>query len=135
MNIRIQAARKGHPDISVVRCCELLKVNRSTVYYQSNHPDEDDIWLMNLIRDIWLQYPFYGYRKIARELRVVYNHIVNHKRVLRLMNVMGIEALRPKPKTSLKVAGHVVYPYLLRNMEITRPNQVWMVYLTSIKFK
>jgi putative transposase len=135
MSIRIQAARKDHPSISVVRRCELLKVNRSTVYYQSDQPDEDDIWLMNLIRDIWLQYPFYGYRKITRELRVVYNHITNHKRVLRLMNVMEIEALRPKPKTSIKMAGHVIYPYLLRNIEITRPNQVWMVDLTYIKFK
>jgi putative transposase len=135
MNIRIQAVRQDHPAISVVRRCELLKVNRSTVYYQSDKPDEDDIWLMNLIRDIWLQYPFYGYRKITRELRVVYNQLINHKRVLRLMNVMEIEALRPKPKTSIKMAGHVIYPYLLRNMEITRPNQVWMVDLTYIKFK
>ena len=67
----------------MLRRCELLKVNRSTVYYESEKPDEDDIWLMNLIRDIWLQYPFYGYRKITRELRIVYNHIVNHKRVSR----------------------------------------------------
>lgn len=135
MSIRIQAARKDHPALSMTRRCELLKVNRSTVYYQSDKPDEDDIWLMNLIRDIWLQYPFYGYRKITRELRVVYDHIINHKRVLRLMNAIGIEALRPKPKTSIKMAGHVIYPYLLNNMEITHSNQVWMVDLTYIKFK
>jgi putative transposase len=135
MSIRIQAARADHHTISVVRRCELLKVNRSTVYYQSDEPDQEEIWLMNLIRDIWLQYPFYGYRKITRELRVVYGHMVNHKRVLRLMNAMEIEALRPKPKTSIKMAGHVIYPYLLRNMEITHPNQVWMVDLTYIKFK
>lgn len=135
MNIRLQAARKDHPAISIIRRCELLKVNRSTVYYRSNQPEEGDIWLMNLIRDIWLQYPFYGYRKITRELRVVYQHAVNHKRVLRLMNDMGIEALRPKPKTSIKMAGHVIYPYLLRNMDIHHTNQVWMVDLTYIKFK
>lgn len=135
MNIRIQAARKEHSMISMIRRCELLKVNRSTVYYQSNEPNENEILLMNLIRDIWLQYPFYGYRKITRELNIVYNKHVNHKRVLRLMNVMEIEALRPKPKTSLKMAGHVIYPYLLRNMNITRANQVWMTDLTYIKFK
>ena len=135
MNIRLAAARKKHPIISVAHRCELLKVNRSTVYYQSVHPDDDDIWLMNLIRDIWLQYPFYGYRKITRELHVMYNQQVNRKRVLRLMNIMEIEALRPKPKTSLKMAGHVIYPYLLRNIEITHVNQVWMVDLTYIKFK
>lgn len=135
MNIRIEAARKDHPTISVVRRCALLKVNRSTVYYHSDQLDEDELWLMNLIRDIWLQYPLYGYRKITRELRVVYSHIINHKRVLRLMNAMEIEALRPKPKTSIKMAGHVIYPYLLRNMEITSPNQVWMVDLTYIKLK
>jgi putative transposase len=135
MNIRIQAARKDHPDISLIRRCELLKVSRSTAYYQPIQSDEDDIWLMNLIRDIWLQYPFYGYRKITYELRIVYHHKVNHKRVLRLMHVMDIEALKPKPKTSLKMAGHVIYPYWLRNMEITRPNHVWMVDLTYIKFK
>lgn len=66
MNIRIQAARKEHSMISMIRRCELLKVNRSTVYYQSNEPNENEILLMNLIRDIWLQYPFYGYRKITR---------------------------------------------------------------------
>ena len=135
MSTRIEAACKDHPAISMTRRCELLKINRSTAYYQSDKPDKDDIWLMNLIRDIWLQYPFYGYRKITRELHVVYDHIINHKRVLRLMNIMGIEALRPKPKTSIKMAGHVIYPYLLRNMEITRSNQVWMVDLTYIKFK
>lgn len=135
MNLRVEAARHHCPDISLARRCELLKVSRSSVYYQSEPSEADEIELMNLIRDIWLQYPFYGYRKITCELRVVYQQMVNHKKVLRLMNLMDIEALRPKPKTSMKMAGHVIYPYLLRNLKIVKVNQVWMTDLTYIKFK
>lgn len=135
MNLRVEAARHHHPGISLVHRCELLKVSRSTVYYQSEQSETDEIELMNLIRDIWLQYPFYGYRKITCELRVVYQQMVNHKKVLRLMNLMDVEALRPKPKTSIKMAGHVIYPYLLRNLKIVKVNQVWMSDLTYIKFK
>jgi putative transposase len=94
---------------------------------------EGEVFLMNLIRDIWLKRPFYGYRRITKELQIVYHYEVNRKRVKRLMSVMGIEALYPKPKTSQKSLKNVVYPYLLRELTIDRVNQVWMVDITYIK--
>jgi putative transposase len=133
MKTRIAAALLEHPDISKTRRCQLLCVNRSTLYYKPVHLEEDDIFLMNLIRDIWLKRPFYGYRRITKELQVVYQHNVNRKRIKRLMSMMGIEALYPKPKTSLKSLENAIFPYLLRGLSIDRVNQVWMVDITYIK--
>jgi putative transposase len=88
---------------------------------------------MNLIRDIWLAYPFYGYRKITIILRRDYKKEINKKRVLRLMQEAGIQAIYPKPKLSMGNKAHKVYPYLLKDMRITKPNQVWMVDITYLK--
>ena len=138
MNVsdRIQLARSGYQDLSKVQLCRLLSVNRSSIYYEA-HPlnEEDDVWLMNLIRDIWLSKPFYGYRKITFELRVKYKLSINKKRVLRLMQIMKIQALYPKPNTSAKAKDSKVYPYLLRDLTINRINQVWMVDITYLRFK
>ncbi len=82
------------------------------------------------IRDIWEACPFYGHRKIAE---VFDGHVVNHKRVRRLMKAMGIAALYATPKTSQAGRDHVVYPYLLRGVDIIRPDQVWQVDITYIK--
>ncbi len=82
---------------------------------------------MNLMRDIWLSKPFYGYRKITCELRIKYNLQVNSKRVLRLMQQMDIQALYPKPHTSAKAKNAGVYPYLLKDLTIHCVNQAWMV--------
>ena len=94
-----------------------------------------DIFLMNLIRDIWLKRPFYGYRRITKELQVIYRYNINRKRVKRLMSFMCIEALYPQPKTSIKAPENAVYPYLLRDLNIKHVNQVWMVDLTYIKLE
>jgi putative transposase len=133
MKTRIAAALVEHPDINKSRRCRLLDVNRSTLYYKPVSIEEDDIFLMNLIRDIWLKRPFYGYRRTTKELQVIYHYNINRKRVKRLMSLMGIEALYPKPKTSLKALENAIYPYLLRNLNINHVNQVWMVDLTYIK--
>jgi len=133
METRIAAALAEHPEIPKLRRCQLLGVNRSTLYYQPVSVKEDNILLINLIRDIWLRRPFYGYRRLTKELQMIYRYPVNHKRVKRLMNVMGIEALYAKPKTSLKTTKNAVYPYLLRHLKIDRANQVWMVDITYIR--
>ena len=88
--------------------------------------------MMNRIRDIWEARPFYGYRKIAEVLRRA-GHVVNHKRVRRLMKAMGIAALYATPKTSRPGRDHVVHPYLLQDLDIVRPGQVWQVDITYIK--
>lgn len=133
MKMRTVAALAEHPAINKAQRCRLLGVNRSTLYYKPIHLEDDDILLMNLIRDIWLKRPFYGYRRITKELRAVYQYKINHKRVKRLMSMMGIEALYPRPKTSLKARESAIYPYLLRDIKIDRANQVYMVDITYIK--
>lgn len=90
---------------------------------------------MNLMRDIWLSKPFYGYRKITCELRIKYNLQVNSKRVLRLMQQMDIQALYPKPHTSAKAKNAGVYPYLLKDLTIHCVNQAWMVDITYLRVK
>ena len=118
--------------MSLRRQCALLNINRSTVYYRRRSGTDDEVDMMNRIRDIWEACPFYGYRKIAEVLRRD-GHVVNHKRVRRLMGVMGIAALYATPKTSRPGRDHVVYPYLLRGVDIVRPDQVWQVDITYIK--
>jgi putative transposase len=105
-------------------------VHRSALYYQ-HKDDEVDIWLINLIRDIWLQYPFYGYRKIKIVLKIENNLEVNNKRVLRLMQIAGIQAIYPKPHLSKANPAHRKFSYLLRDIKITRANQVWMVDISA----
>lgn len=129
MSQRIEIVKTQRGELSIVKACQLLNVARSSVYYDSTRPD-DAVWLMNLIRDIWLHYLFYGYRKIAWELRVVHATIVNSKRVLRLMQVMKIQALYRKPRTSVKQKGALVCTYLLKDLPIVRVDQAWMIDIT-----
>lgn len=120
-------------EISVRHQCELLDVPRSTVYYASSEVTENEMNLLNEIRDIWERRPFYGYRRITQELKFL-GHSVNHKRVQRLMQVGHIQAMYPGPNTSRRNKLHAVYPYLLREMIIEKPNQVWMVDITYLRF-
>ena len=108
----------------------MLSVSRSTLYYQENPPAMDDVELLNKIRDVWTRYPFYGYRRITKELRADGVN-VNRKRVQRLMGLGGIQAIYPGPNTSRRQKLHAVHPYLLRGMTITQPNQAWMVDISA----
>lgn len=112
--------------LSVRRRCELLGINRSTLYYKEKSATIDDIDLLNAIRDIWERYPFYGYRRITKELRAQ-GIKANRKRVARLMAWSGIHAIHPGPNTSKRNKLHAIYPYLLRDLKITCPDQVWQV--------
>lgn len=130
---RLKLVDKSHQYLSISKQCELLGVNRSTLYYQAIiKVDAKDVELMNEIRDIWLSIPFYGYRRITKELKAK-GHKINRKKVQRLMGIAGIQAVYPKPKTSIKDKDHEIYPYLLKNMEINRVNQVWQVDITYLK--
>ncbi len=123
---------KNHEQLSLRRQCELLNVNRSTLYYEEEKAAIDDVTLLNEIRDIWVRYPFYGYRRITKELKFL-NYDINRKRVQRLMQEGGIRAIFPGPNTSRRNKQHAIYPYLLRNLKINRANQVWMVDITYLK--
>jgi putative transposase len=116
----------------VVRQCQLLGVNRSGLYYQPKGLSDEDLVLMKLIDRQYLATPFYGARKLAVALKKQEGLTVNRKRVRRLMRVMGIRAVYRRPRTSKQTPGHKVYPYLLRDLKITRPNQVWAADITYI---
>ena len=124
----------NHPDISIRRQCELLGLNRSTYYYAPTASSELNLHLMRLIDEQYLKTPFYGWPRMTAHLRRE-GHPVNHKRVQRLMRIMNLQAIGPKPKTSVADKGHRIYPYLLRGVEIRRPNQVWSADITYVPMR
>jgi putative transposase len=123
-----------HRRLSVARQCELLGLPRSTAYYEPAEESEEDLRLMRRIDEQYLETPFYGSRRMAAWLQSV-GERVNRKRVQRLMRVMGIEALYPKRRTTMRGAGHKIYPYLLRDLAITRPDQVWSTDITYVPLR
>lgn len=114
----------NYPELSVRRQCELIGLNRSTLYYQPVMESPLNLQLMRLIDEQYTRTPFYGWPRMTAHLRRN-GHDINHKRVQRLMRLMGLQAIYPKRRTSVAAKGHKVYPYLLRNLAITRCNQVW----------
>lgn len=121
-----------HPVLSVRRQCELIGVNRSSLYYKAVEVDEESLMLMSLIDEQYTKTPFYGSRKIRVFLQNL-GYWINRKRVQRLMQEMGICGICPGPNTSKKQQEHKVYPYLLKGLAITRPNQVWSTDITYIR--
>jgi putative transposase len=118
-----------HKELSIVRQCALLGLAHSTWYYRPAGESAENLALMRAIDEQYLRTPFYGSRKLAVVLRV------NRKRIQRLMRVMGIEAIYPKRRTTWPGAGHKIYPYLLRNVEVTRPDQVWASDITYVPLR
>lgn len=108
------------------------EIARSTVYYQpAPAVSAEDLDLMRQIDEIYLKWPFYGTRRIRNEL-IRRGYRVNRKRVQRLMRLMGLQAIYPRRRTSQPAPGHRIYPYLLRDLSINRPNQVWATDITYI---
>ena len=120
--------------VSVVQQCVLAGVSRATVYAQQKpkRVDELDLLYSRLIDAQYTQRPFYGTRRMVVFLQTL-GHIVNRKRVQRLMRLMGLAGMAPGPNTSRVHAEHKVYPYLLRGIGIVRPNQVWSTDITYIR--
>jgi len=118
-----------HPELSIARQCALLGLSRSTRYYRPVGESAENLALMRRIDELYLRFPFYGSRKFSELLGV------NRKRVQRLMRRMGIEAIYPKRRTTWPAAGHQIYPYLLRNVAILRPDQVWSSDITYIPLR
>jgi len=123
---------QDHPEISVRRQCALLGVNRSGLYYQPLGENEESLTLMRLIDEEYTRHPFLGSRRI-REWLCGRGYQVGRNRVQRLMQLMGIEAVYPKPKLSQPGEAHKVYPYLLNGVEVTRVNQVWSTDITYVR--
>jgi putative transposase len=117
--------------VAVKRQAELLDLGRSSVYYTPRPLSERDLGLMRRLDELHLQLPFYGSRKLTRELRKE-GHDVGRRHVVTLMRRMGIEALYRKPRTSIPARAAAIYPYLLTNLAIERPNQVWASDITYL---
>lgn len=117
--------------LTIKRKCELPGIERTGMYYKAKDRTEEDLEIMKLMDEIHMEYPFMGSRMIRDKL-LEKGHVVNRKKVRRLMREMGISAVCPKPGTSKRNRMHRVYPYLLRNFKIERPNQVWAADITFI---
>jgi putative transposase len=121
--------------IPLWRQCELLGLSRSTFYYSARGEDELNERLMRLLDEQYMRTPFFGVERMTQQLNrdLADEGIrVNEKRVRRLMRLMGLEAIYPKPRTSVANAQHLVFPYLLRDLAIERPDQVWCTDITYI---
>lgn len=120
------------PNASVMRQCQLLHISRASFYYKHKPIAAEDLELMRLIDEQYLKTPSWGYRSMRNHLRRL-GFKINRKKVQRLMRLMGLEAIYPKPKTSRPHPQHKVYPYLLKNLKIDRCNQVWAADITYIQ--
>jgi putative transposase len=123
-----------HPEIPIYRQCELLGLSRSSFYYKPVGVSEYNLLLMDMIDRKYTEHPFYGILRMTAWLHSE-GHQVNHKRVQRLMRLMGLKAIYPKPKLSRSECVSQRYPYLLRGLVIKRPNQVWGTDITYIRLK
>lgn len=133
MNHKLTLIEKGHPKLSIREQCELLQLNRSSVYWDRKpEVSEEDIVVMNAIDELYTKRPYFGVRRITNHL-VTPGITVNHKRIHRLMQVMGIQAIHPKPNLSKADKQNEVYPYLLKDVIVKYPNHVWGTDITYIK--
>ena len=122
---------RASPNLSITRQCQILSISRSSFYYAAKGESEANLALMRRIDELFMKYPFYGSRQMARQLRRE-GQCVGRHRVRRLMRLMGLEAIYQAPRTSDPHPAHRVYPYLLRDLEVTGPNQVWCSDITYI---
>jgi putative transposase len=121
----------SQPKISINKQCQLLNISRSGYYYRPQSESEINLQLMRLMDEQHLKTPFYGSRKMTHHLQRL-GHVVSRNKVRRLMKIMNIHVIYQKPNTSLKNQSHTIYPYLLRDKIITKPNEVWCTDITYI---
>jgi putative transposase len=119
--------------VPIIKQCMLVGVSRATLYAQKQaRPSDDDLVISRLIDEEFTKFPFYGSRKMVVRLQAM-GHKVNRKRVQRLMQTMCLTAMAPGPKTSRPNKEHKIYPYLLRDVPVVKPNQVWSTDITYIR--
>lgn len=128
---RCRMIDSNDPKLSIRRQCELLGISRSSYYHEPAGESAENLALMRVIDEQHLRCPFFGRRQMTMWLRLQ-GHQVNEKRVRRLMSLMGLEAVFPGRTTTIPNREHRVYPYLLRGVEVVRPNQVWSADITYI---
>jgi putative transposase len=126
-----QLIEPDKPQISIRRQCELVGLNRASYYYQGASESALNLELMRQIDEQYLKTPFYGWPRMTAYLQRQ-GYQINHKRVQRLMRKMGIQAIYPRPRPNYERHEHKIYPYLLKGLQIERPNQVWSTDITYI---
>lgn len=124
----------NHPELSLRKQCELLGVNRSSYYYEPKLIDEETLLLMRLVDEIYTKHPYFGSRQMVNYLRLM-GHEVGRSKIRSIYENLGLQAACPGPHTSKPHPEHKVYPYLLRDVEITRRNQVWSTDITYVRMK
>lgn len=124
----------GQPGISLTRQCELLGIARSGLYYVPVPMSVENLTLLRVLDEVYTKYPFFGTRRMTHWVRDL-GHPVNRKRIVRLMQELGLEAIYPGPRTTIPNLEHKVYPYLLRDVLITSVNQVWSTDITYIRLQ
>jgi len=125
---------RHHPQLSIGKQCRLLSISRSSFYYTPKGESGQNLTLMRLIDEQFLETPFYGVRQMTWHLRNE-GYLVNEKRIRRLMRLMGLMPIYQKPNTSKARKGHKIYPYLLRELRVERPNQVWCTDITYLPMR
>jgi len=134
-DIAVKHLDKLENKLSITDQCNLLGISRSAAYYDSVPESEEDLDLMRRIDEIHTDFPSYGARTMANQLTIDVKYKVGRKRTGTLMEKMGIEAVYPKPRLSANNKPHPVYPYLLKGLDIIRPNHVWSGDITYIRMK
>ncbi|GAU08059.1 integrase [Desulfoplanes formicivorans] len=122
---------RNNSRLSIVKQCKLLGVSRSSYYFERKGESEENLRITRVIDEIFMDYPWYGSRRMTLYLQHL-GYCINRKRVQRLMRKIGVVAIVPRPGTSKNHPHHKVYPYLLRGLEINRPNQVWCADITYL---
>ena len=120
-----------HPQLGIERQCELLGISRSTYYYEPKEIDGEELTLLRCLDEQYLKTPFYGSRKMTVYLNSL-GYTIDRKRVIRLMRKLGLQAIYPKPKTTVLNPEYKIYPYLLRELSIEKSNQVWCTDITYL---
>lgn len=134
LETRRAVVEPAHERLSIARQCALLGLSRSAYYYQPQPVSEEDLACMRLMDETFTQRPFFGSRRLRDEL-AAQGHPIGRDHVRRLMRLMGLEAIYPKPRLSLPNQEHRVYPYLLRHLAIVQPDQVWCSDITYLRLQ
>ncbi|MDG1969533.1 MAG: IS3 family transposase [Paracoccaceae bacterium] len=132
--VRRKMVEPDNPALSIGKQCRLLSISRSSFYYLPKGETALNLMLMRQIDAQFLETPFFGVRQMTWHLRNE-GHLVNEKRIRRLMRLMGLMPIYQKPNTSKAAKGHKIYPYLLRGLRVTRPNQVWAADITYLPMR
>ena len=121
----------GYELLSVRRQCALLGLHRSNLYYEPAPESSENLQLLRLIDELYLEHPHLGSRGMVSHL-ARQSVVVNRKKMRRMLGILGLQSIAPKPRTTVRAPGQPVYPYLLRGLEITRPNHVWACDITYV---